>query len=135
MTLGVDSLHNCSGAQSGALAPENGMFWAWNTGYIFLKMEGTAPASKQPDHLLEYHIGGYRTPNNAIRTVTLPFKAPLLLGERPSRLTLEADVAQLFKSPTVVDFEKLSSVTDFHHATMIADNYTTMWRIVGVGNE
>jgi hypothetical protein len=36
--LGVDSLRNCSGAQSGALDPFKGMFWSWNTGYIFLKL-------------------------------------------------------------------------------------------------
>ena len=38
--IGVDSLRNCSGLQEGALDPVKGMFWAWNTGYIFLKLEG-----------------------------------------------------------------------------------------------
>ena len=33
-TIGVDSLRNVSGAQSGALSTTNNMFWSWNTGYI-----------------------------------------------------------------------------------------------------
>ena len=70
-TLGVDSLHNCSGIQSGALDPVKGMFWAWNTGYVFMKLEGKAPQSKSPGNIFEYHIGGYREPNNCIRNVEL----------------------------------------------------------------
>jgi hypothetical protein len=30
--LGVDSLKNVSGIQTGALDPAKGMFWTWNTG-------------------------------------------------------------------------------------------------------
>ncbi|MGZ4061011.1 MAG: MbnP family protein, partial [Bacteroidia bacterium] len=71
--IGVDSVHNCSGAQSGALDPANAMFWAWNSGYIFLKLEGKAPESKSPGHIFEYHIGGYKNPTNCIRTVSLNF--------------------------------------------------------------
>src|SRR5690606_29336545 len=36
--IGVDSLRNYSGAQTGALSPSNSMFWSWNSGYIFLKL-------------------------------------------------------------------------------------------------
>lgn len=38
--IGVDSIRNSSGAQEGALDPNNGMFWTWNTGYIFFKARG-----------------------------------------------------------------------------------------------
>jgi hypothetical protein len=55
--IGVDSIHNCSGAQSDALDPINGMFWTWNSGYVFLKLEGKSPASKSPGGIFEYHIG------------------------------------------------------------------------------
>ena len=40
-TLGVDSLSNVDGAQTGALSVANEMFWSWNSGYIMLKAEGT----------------------------------------------------------------------------------------------
>ena len=39
-TIGVDAARNTEGAQDGALDLVNGMFWSWNTGYIFMKMEG-----------------------------------------------------------------------------------------------
>ena len=41
--LGVDSMHNVSGAQTGALDPANDMFWTWNSGYVMAKMEGASP--------------------------------------------------------------------------------------------
>jgi len=69
--LGVDSLEQTSGAQTGALDPARGMFWTWNTGYLSLKMEGTSPDSKEPFHAFSYHIGGYRFPNRAIYNMNI----------------------------------------------------------------
>ncbi|MBS1734667.1 MAG: hypothetical protein JST02_15340, partial [Bacteroidetes bacterium] len=43
--LGVDSIRNCSGAQTGALDPMNDMFWTWNSGYVMFKLEGSSTAS------------------------------------------------------------------------------------------
>ena len=126
--IGVDSTDNCSGAQSGALDPANAMFWAWNTGYIFLKLEGNAPASKSSGHLLEYHIGGYRAPNNCIRRVRMNFKKPLgIRNGKIARLELTADVEKILSAKNNIDFSALSSVTDFHHATMVADNFEELF--------
>jgi hypothetical protein len=47
----IDSTRNCSGAQTGALDPANGMFWSWNSGYIFVKLEGTSPSIPTNDHI------------------------------------------------------------------------------------
>ena len=128
--VGVDSLHNCSGAQSGALDPVNGMFWTWNTGYIFLKLEGHANTSTSPGHIFEYHIGGYAAPNNCIRKVTLSLGNDFkLTGSNENNIGLKADILEILKSPTPVDFSQLSSVTDFHHAATIADNYANMFSI------
>jgi hypothetical protein len=135
-TLGVDSIDNCSGAQSGALDPVNAMFWTWNSGYIFLKLEGKSPQSKSSGNIFEYHIGGYKAPNNCIRTVTIDLKNnPLKVEEgKTSALTLKVDAAEVLKSPTTIDFSKLSSVTDFHNATTIADNYKDMFSLLKVEN-
>jgi hypothetical protein len=131
-TIGVDSLHNCSGAQSGALNPVNGMFWEWNTGYIFLKLEGHAHASTSSGHIFEYHIGGYKAPNNCIRKVTLALGESGLniSSEQENNIVLKADILEILKNPATIDFSKLSSVTDFHHATTIADNYIDMFSII-----
>ncbi len=78
-TLGVDSLLNCSGAQDGALDPLNGMFWTWNTGYIFFKLEGFSSSSTADLNRIEQHIGGYRGQHKAQRTIILPLDSPLVI--------------------------------------------------------
>lgn len=129
--VGVDSLHNCSGAQSGALDPMNAMFWAWNTGYIFMKMEGHSPKSQSPGHILEFHIGGYKQPNNCIRIIKLNLPEVLhITTGKANRIKIKTDVGTLFQSPTAIDFSRLSSVTDFHNAKAIADNYIHMFSIL-----
>ncbi len=94
--IGVDSTRNVSGAQTGALDPANGMFWSWNTGYIFFKAEGTSPQS--PTGNFRYHIGGFREVNNAIRKVTMNTGISIL-GIRPNtspQLHVMMNVARLW---------------------------------------
>lgn len=58
-TLGVDSTRNVSGAQTGALSPSLGMFWSWNTGYIFIKAEGTSPNIDAANQSFAFHLAGF----------------------------------------------------------------------------
>lgn len=125
--IGVDSLHNCSGAQSGALDPVNAMYWAWNTGYIFLKLEGRAATSLSPGHFFEYHIGGYKQPTNCIRKISFD------LGKSESitkEIKIKVNILEILKTPNTIDFSKLSSVTDLKNATVIADNYKDMFELM-----
>jgi hypothetical protein len=138
-SIGVDSLHNCSGAQSGALDPINGMFWTWNSGYIFFKLEGKSPASTSPGHIFEYHIGGYKNPNNSIREIELPQTStiaqandtvPKIKIADPGNivgLTFKADILKLLDGPNIIDFSKLSSVTGPTNSSVIADNFKNMF--------
>ncbi len=128
--IGVDSLHNCSGAQSGALDPINGMFWAWNTGYIFLKLEGKSPSSKNPGNYFEYHIGGYRTPANCIRKIYLNFKNKMVVNDCLKEITIKTNVSEILSNPTSINFEQLNSVTDTRNANIIANNYQDMFSII-----
>jgi hypothetical protein len=64
--LGVDSVDQVRGTQTGALDPVKGMFWTWNSGYQSFKIEGYSPASTQPAHVIAYHIGGYRHPYSTV---------------------------------------------------------------------
>lgn len=127
--IGVDSARNVSGAQTGALDPVNAMFWTWNSGYIFLKLEGSSPASGSG---FTYHIGGFRESNNtnAIREVTLSFGASTMTvdGSREAEIHLLADVLKLFSTPTEISITSLSDVTmPGPDALMIADNYAQMF--------
>jgi hypothetical protein len=38
--LGVDSMQHEKGIMDNGLSPVNGMYWAWQSGYIFVKWEG-----------------------------------------------------------------------------------------------
>ena len=69
--LGVDSIRNCSGAQTGALDPMNDMFWTWNSGYVMFKLEGTAAVSTADLNRIEHHVGGYKGENNVATTIGL----------------------------------------------------------------
>jgi hypothetical protein len=68
--IGIDSITNVSGAMGGALDPMNGMYWAWQSGFINFKLEGTSPVCNSRNHKFQYHIGGYMPPFNALQTVT-----------------------------------------------------------------
>lgn len=70
-SIGIDSLTNTSGALTGDLDPTKGMYWAWQSGYINMKMEGKSPscnpeASGRKDEF-QFHIGGYLQPYYAMR--------------------------------------------------------------------
>lgn len=125
--IGVDSLHNCSGAQSGALDPVNAMYWAWNTGYIFLKLEGQAATSLSPGHFFEYHIGGYKQPTNCIRKISFDLSKSESITKE---IKIKVNVLEILKTPSAIDFSKLSSVTDLKNATVIADNYKDMFELI-----
>ena len=130
--IGVDSLLNCSGVQDGALDPINGMFWSWNTGYIFLKLEGFSPQSTAQGKKLEYHIGGYKAPATCLRTVRLSFAPVKLDSASTVEIDVQADVSRLFGGPHLVRFSELPVVTDHRHAEDLADNYRHLFSIARV---
>lgn len=60
-TIGTDSLINVAGILDGDLDPIKGMYWAWNTGYINAKIEGSQMINNESTEF-EYHLGGYLSP-------------------------------------------------------------------------
>jgi hypothetical protein len=47
ISVGVDSIHNVSGAQTGAPTGERNVL-DWNSGYVMAKLEGNSSVSNQP---------------------------------------------------------------------------------------
>ena len=132
--VGVDSVRNVSGAQTGALDPALGMFWTWNTGYIFAKLEGQSPVSAAPGRSLTYHIGGFRQGENALRRILLSFPAdkPVVVG-RTSQLIINADLARWFDHAHDLSIARYPSVmTPGGVSLMIVDNYAGMFAIQNV---
>ena len=130
--LGVDSIRNVSGAQTGALDPAKGMFWTWNSGYIMAKLEGNSPVSTQPNQAFEYHIGGFAGADKVQQTVTLSFPSAQvqLPSNRSSSMIIEADVSTWFSNPNDI---KLSvdpvCMTPGPLAKKIASNYSKMFSV------
>jgi len=134
--IGVDSVRNFSGIQTGALDPMNDMFWTWNTGYIMAKMEGHSPQSSEPTKKLVYHVGGYGGKFKGIRNVSLPFPntANVTKAHIPV-LTLNADIYKWFMTPNFSDFNTSSVVTGIGQESKgIADNYASMFSVISVVN-
>lgn len=104
--VGVDARRNtCSatdewagdcGAQDGALDPANGMYWSWNSGYIFFKLEGFYAG----DSVLQYHIGGSRDPHSAVVVATPDMKGKTFKVEagKTPEVHFYADALEIFKT-------------------------------------
>lgn len=82
LMLGVDSLTHTLGPLPGALDPVHGMYWTWQTGYIFFKIEGYHTASPARNHQFEFHLGGYQKEEAAFQLITIPME------ETPSSIAL-----------------------------------------------
>ena len=70
-TVGIDSLTNVSGAMGGDLDPMHGMYWAWQSGYINFKLEGTSSLCPTRRNQFQFHLGGYLPPHAASRPVVV----------------------------------------------------------------
>ncbi|WPU91753.1 MbnP family protein [Mucilaginibacter sabulilitoris] len=135
-TIGVDSLRNFAGAQSGALDPAKGMFWTWNSGYIFVKLEGESTKSTAKKNRLTFHIGGAKDPDNTIRTFTQKFPNTLRISDgKLPELELVANAGALFQGKTTVDFAKLNFTMGGPNSVVVADNYANgLFKIIKVRN-
>ncbi len=135
LMIGVDSLRNVSGAQSGALDPAHGMFWTWSTGYIMVKMEGTSPQSGASNKGLIYHAAGFAGANATQRTVTLTFPTAITVSKSgDNHVHIDADVNAMFKSPNVIDFASHYTINSVGtNAKMLADNYANMLTVSYAG--
>ncbi|MBN8786407.1 MAG: hypothetical protein J0I84_04905 [Terrimonas sp.] len=138
--VGIDSLRNTKDVseRTGALDPAgtaNGMYWGWNSGYIFFKIEGTSTASTADGNMFMYHIGGFggyssSTINN-IKTVTLnlePGGTPKVHQGKETNIHLMVDIAKLFDNKSHISIAEHAAVMFDAYSTTIADNYATMFR-------
>lgn len=125
--LGVDSARNCSGIQTGVLDPMKGMFWTWNTGYVFAKLEGSSPSSSLPAHAFTYHIGGFRSGENVLKTIRLAIPGSSL----PKDLQVKVDLNAWFSgNSTLLIAERPVCHSPGNLAMKIAVNYAQMFSII-----
>ncbi|MXV49760.1 hypothetical protein GS399_02165 [Pedobacter sp. HMF7647] len=143
-TIGVDSLRNTMdiSKRTGVLDPsgsmDDGMYWGWNSGYIFFKMEGTspqAPVDPTGANKFRYHIGGfggYSAPTiNNIKTVTLDLsKAGVarVRAGRESNIHLMVDALKMFSGPSTISIAANPQVMFSAFSVNVANNFAGMFR-------
>ena len=131
--LGVDSLHNVTGAQTDALDPMNDMFWTWNTGYVMAKMEGHSEASNLGNHLFEFHIGGFSGINKVLKNIILsfPMNEPIdILPGYLIEIIIKADINSWWNGVKDISLATTPSISSpGAMAKLISDNYAKMFVI------
>lgn len=127
--LGVDSLKNVSGVQTGTIDPAMDMYWTWNTGYVMAKLEGSSPAANTPRHIFSYHVGGYKEGEKTARNIALSFNV-VDCAKSNGTIYIIADILKWFNEKSKISI----AATPLCHepgklAVMLADNYATMFSI------
>jgi len=147
--LGVDSARSTMGldARTGVLDPTTGdhetqgMYWGWNSGYIFFKFEGNSPVisdDQQGDPTgrkqFKYHIGGFGGYNaltlNNIKTITIDLTkagvAQVRAGYR-SNVHLFVDLMKVFNGTHTFSIAEHPNVMFSEYSQYIADNFLDMF--------
>lgn len=141
--VGVDSLRSTMDItqRTGVLDPaggmDDGMYWGWNSGYIFLRLEGTsplAPVDPSGQRKYRFHIGGfggYSAPTiNNIKTITTDLTASGIAQARAGRtanIHYLVDLMKVFNGSTTVSIAANPSVMFSNYSLNVANNYTGMF--------
>ena len=91
--IGVDSLASVSGAMDDDLDATLGMYWAWQSGFVNLKIEGKSNSCKTRKNQFHFHVGGYLKPNYALRKVNFNFNDNI---NKNNEIIIQIDLAKLF---------------------------------------
>lgn len=122
--IGVDSLASVSGAMEGDLDATKGMYWAWQSGFINLKIEGKSKSCETRNNKFHFHVGGYLSPNYAIRAIEIPIKNSQIQN---NSLQLKVDLAKIFDE---IELNKTNSIMiPGKEAMKIADLSTKIFSV------
>lgn len=148
-SIGVDSTKSVSdiSERTGVLDPtsygDDGMYWSWNSGYIFMKMEGISsvvPTRTDGRKLFAIHVGGFggktSVVTNNIRTVTLPLtKTANVRANIAPKVLLAADILQVFDGKNKIKLFETNAIHNPSIATPVADNLLKMFSVANVSND
>ena len=150
-TLGVDSLRSTMGIdkRTGVLDPAaggshdgGGVYWGWNSGYIFFKFEGNSPVISDNVNgdptgkkQFKYHIGGfggYSAPTiNNIKRITVDLNTAGIAKvrkDRQSNVHLFVDVSKVFNGKNSFKIAEHPNVMFSDYSVNIAANLAEMFR-------
>ncbi len=132
-TIGVDSLRNTMSIENrtGNLdvgGAAKGMYWVWNSGYIFFKLEGISNFSPEKmKNRFTYHIGGfggYRTKTiNSIRERELKLSPFYISRETTKYLEVNVNLEKFFTGSYDLKIADKPNIMWGVESEKIADNY------------
>jgi len=102
--IGIDSTASNSGALSGDLDLQKGMYWAWQSGYINMKIEGKSSSCKTRKNAFHFHVGGYLEPFYAMQKVEIKLNDN---SNDKNQISLVMDLAKLFEE---IKLSELNSI-------------------------
>jgi hypothetical protein len=119
--IGIDSLTNTSGAMGGDLDPVKGMYWAWQSGYINMKIEGKSASCQTRKNEFHFHLGGYLQPFYSMR------KIELVYDKKATQLNVAVDLNEFFANIKLA--ETNSIMIPGKVAIQLADYSTKMFHL------
>jgi len=142
--IGVDSLKSVSdiSQRTGVLDPASygtdNMYWSWNSGYIFMKLEGISPNSTEPNKDFKFHIGGFGgltgpTANN-LKKVELNFGGEVakVRASQSPEIHIVSDVLKVFGSNLKIS--EASVIMNPTKGLTVSANYKSMFKVDHIHN-
>ena len=139
-TVGVDSSKSTADASERTddldVIENADMYWAWNSGYIFFKMEGTSPQGQEINgqNQFRYHIGGfggYNTPTiNNLREARVGFNnlsAQVRAGGQAPFVILGPNIYRFFGAKHKISIKDHPVVMLTPTSSEVADNIAEMF--------
>lgn len=138
--VGLDSLVNHGPNRAGVLNPDYGMFWQWESNYVFLKCEGYFQKPAREQGAFVYHVAR----DGCYRDVNLKF-APgqLAVTTGASKIVeISADARQLFGgfpgaglTLKLTHADAPTNMMSGSSSTKLADNYARMFSVERVTSQ
>lgn len=136
--IGVDSLRNTMDVsqRTGVLdvsAAAADMYWSWNSGYIFFRLDGTSPVIPSLGGVFQYHIGGYGGYNspttNNLKTFTIDLTSRGTAKVKTGKATnihLMVDILKAVSGTNNLSFTTNAMVHSPTAGAAVANNYVHM---------
>ncbi len=135
--IGIDSMTNTLPIEDriGVLdIAKSDMYWSWNAGYIFFKLEGHSPQSTTLDKKFRYHIGlygGYNSPTvNNNRNIKIDLNiagVAKVQKDMSADIHLMVDLGKIFDGPNTISIANHPTVMTSGPHQLIAENYSKLF--------
>lgn len=126
--IGVDSARNVSGAQTGALDPANVMFWEWNSGYIFFKLEGSYASATTNEMEYAMHVGGFSGKFSCLQNASFTMNSFVSVkADKISKIYMNVILDEIFKTPNKLNFDQYYLHIGDSMFNLISKNYKNMF--------